>query len=132
LEYVLGACLGFFIDGKPAAVFGSLVIVGRGENVDELGDFFRLEVVDVAGFGGEGGDLIGKQCLLGGMLEQAFRLGFAIGLGDGFFTYEVVVAGVDFTAGAEDHAGHAGVVMRGNGLIFFELDEANGEVEAFF
>lgn len=124
--------LGGVIDGEPAAVFGALVVVGWGEDVDELGDFCGFEGVDVAGFGGEGGDVIGGEGLFGGFFEGAFGAVFAVGEGDGFFADEVVVAGVDFTAGAEDHARHAGVVVSGDGLVFFELNEADGEVEAFF
>ncbi len=70
--------------------------------------------------------------MFGRLLKDAAGFGFAIGKGDGCFADEVVVAGVNFSTGAEDHAGHAGVIVSGDGLIFFELHEADGEVEAFF
>ncbi len=60
IKEIFGAGLGGGIDVEPSAIFGALVVVRWGEDVDQLSDFLGLEIVDIAGLGGEGGDLIRK------------------------------------------------------------------------
>ena len=112
---------------EPAALLGALVVVGRGEDIDELGDFPRPEGVDVPGLGGEGGDVVLFQRGLAGELEElAVRCDLMFGQ-----LHRIEVRGLDLAGGAEDHAGHAGVVVRADALVHIELHEAQREIDAF-